>query len=68
MLTPIKTIRLMCLRCAGGSPKVVRECCQEDCPGWPYRMGRNPRLAGRQNRGSFTKTHGLRPGKNSEST
>jgi hypothetical protein len=67
MLTPIKTIRALCLRCAGNSTKGVRECCQEDCPGWPYRMGRNPRLAGRQNKGSFVKTHGLRRGKKSES-
>jgi hypothetical protein len=66
--TPIKTIRALCHRCAGNSPKGVRECSQEDCPGWHYRMGRNPRLAGRTNRGSFVKTHGLRRWKNSEST
>jgi hypothetical protein len=31
-------------------------------------LGKHPLLAGRQNRGSFVKTHGLRRGKNSEST
>lgn len=66
--TPIKAIRALCLRCAGNSPKGVRECSQEDCPGWPYRMGRHPLLAGRSNSGSFVKPHGLRRGKNFEST
>jgi len=68
MLTPIKTIRALCRRCAGGSTKGVPGCCQEDCPGWPNRMGKNPRLAGRQNKGSFVKPPGLRRGKISEST
>jgi hypothetical protein len=68
MRSPIKTIRLLCLQCAGNSPKGVRECCQKACPGWPYRMGRHPLLAGRANRGSFVKTPGLHRGKNSERT
>jgi len=42
-LTPIKAIRLKCLDCTAGQPKIVRECHINDCPLWPYRMGRRPK-------------------------
>ncbi len=62
-LTPLKAIRKLCLRCANGSTKQVRECNQEDCPGWAFRMGKHPRMEGKVNSGSFIKTPGIYPGK-----
>jgi len=41
--TPIKAIRAKCIDCSGGVPKEVRECPIEDCPLYPYRMGRRPK-------------------------
>ncbi len=41
-LTPIKAIRLKCLDCSGGCPSEVRQCELEECPLWPYRMGKRP--------------------------
>lgn len=41
--TPIKAIRAKCIDCSGGVPKEVRECPIEDCPIYPYRMGRRPK-------------------------
>ena len=50
-LTPIRSIREACLRCAGGSRKKIRECgrgpeSSEPCPLFPYRQGKNPARAG----------------------
>ena len=42
MLTPIKSIRAKCLDCMCGSPQEVRLCPSENCPLYPYRMGRRP--------------------------
>ena len=56
-LTPTKAIRARCLRCMETLPDVKR--CpfngtgEELCALWPYRLGRNPKLAGRHNKGSF---------------
>ena len=43
VLTPIKAIRAKCLDCCAGSPHEVRLCPCEDCPIYPYRMGRRPK-------------------------
>jgi len=40
--TPIKTIREFCLDCSAGSYKEVRNCIIENCPLYPYRMGKRP--------------------------
>ncbi len=45
-LTPLKAIRAACLHCCAGQAKEVRECHLDNCPLWPYRMGRNPKRAG----------------------
>jgi len=44
--TPIRSIRRYCLQCHGGSRKQVRECCDEDCPLFTFRMGHNPKRQG----------------------
>ena len=46
-MTPIKAIRLKCLDCCFGQINEVRLCPSEDCSLWPYRMGHNPKLQGR---------------------
>lgn len=43
MKTPVKSIRAKCLDCMCGSPQEVRLCPSENCPLYPYRMGRRPR-------------------------
>lgn len=53
MLTPIKAIRAKCLDCCCGSSKEVELCPIPDCSLYPYRFGRNPKLKGRTNNGSF---------------
>ena len=45
-LTPIKAIRKDCLQCSGGSFKEVRECIIIDCPFYDFRLGKNPRRKG----------------------
>ena len=42
ILTPVKTIRAVCLECSGGQAKEVRECPFTDCPLWHFRMGKKP--------------------------
>ena len=47
MLTPIKAIRCWCVNhCMIGHPKEVRLCDREECPLYPYRMGKNPNRKG----------------------
>lgn len=46
-MTPIKSIRLKCLDCCCGQPSEVRLCPAENCPLWPYRMGKRPKLQGK---------------------
>lgn len=53
MLTPIKAIRARCLDCCCGSAKEVELCPIPDCSLYPYRFGKNPKLKGRTNKGSF---------------
>jgi hypothetical protein len=45
-LTPIRAIRKFCLECSGGSVKEVRECIIKDCLLYDFRLGRNPRRRG----------------------
>jgi hypothetical protein len=42
-LTPIKAIRAKCIDCSGHVLKEVRNCCFDDCPLHPVRMGRGSR-------------------------
>jgi len=41
-LTPIKAIRYQCMECTGWSPNTIKECGDELCPLYPFRMGKNP--------------------------
>lgn len=41
-LTPIKAIRAWCLECVCGVASEVKLCPSEDCPLYPYRLGKNP--------------------------
>lgn len=42
----LRIMRNFCLDCMGGSCSLVRKCPSEQCPIWPYRMGKNPKRAG----------------------
>lgn len=39
---PIKAIRAKCLDCCCDQSNEVKLCPAEDCPLWPFRMGKNP--------------------------
>lgn len=39
---PVKAIREKCLDCSCGSTTEVKECVVEQCPLFPYRLGKNP--------------------------
>ncbi|HSH66073.1 MAG TPA: hypothetical protein VLB84_09800 [Bacteroidia bacterium] len=41
-LSPVKAIKIKCLDCSCGSKKEVRECIIQDCPLYPFRLGKNP--------------------------
>lgn len=45
-LTPIKAIRKHCLECSSGSPGEVKDCIINDCPLYPFRLGKNPNRKG----------------------
>ena len=45
-ITPIRSIRRKCLECSNGSPLEVKECPIDDCPIYPYRLGKNPARTG----------------------
>ena len=40
--SPSKAIRLKCLDCQGEQRGEVRNCASDDCPLWPFRLGKNP--------------------------
>jgi len=42
-LTPVKAIRLKCVDCCAGQLNEVKLCTVEDCPLFPYRMGKRPK-------------------------
>lgn len=39
---PVKAIREKCLDCCNGSTLEVKECTCENCPIYPFRLGKNP--------------------------
>ena len=43
MIGRAKAIRLKCLDCCAGNNAEVRRCPAENCPLYPYRMGRTPK-------------------------
>ena len=43
ILTPLKAMRAKCLDCCCDQPYEVEMCaCENNCPLWPYRMGKAP--------------------------
>jgi hypothetical protein len=52
-LSPLKSIKLYCFECAGGSAKERKDCSLLDCPLYPYRLGHNPKLKGVRRKNAF---------------
>ena len=63
-ISPLKTIRKHCLDCCLGSVEEVRNCFDNECALWPYRFGKNPKMAGRGNIANFTKNRAFGRGEN----
>ena len=42
--TPLRAIRAKCVDCCCGQLLEVRLCPSENCPLWPYRMGKRPKI------------------------
>lgn len=40
--SPMKAVRVHCVRCCGGSYAEANKCTATSCALWAYRMGRNP--------------------------
>lgn len=38
----LKAIRKNCIECSAGSMAAIQHCPMEDCPLFPYRMGKDP--------------------------
>ncbi len=53
LYTPLKSIRLKCLDCCGGSFKEVEMCPVADCSLYPYRLGKSPTRKGTRPRGEI---------------
>lgn len=53
-LSPVKAIKAKCLDCSGASKKEVRECIIQDCPLYPFRLGKNPNRKLKKNSVSTT--------------
>ena len=51
--TPLRAIRDKCIDCCCGHLSEVRMCPVVECALYPYRMGKNPRMAGSVNSGTF---------------
>ena len=45
-ISPLKAIRLKCLDCCCGSVHEIKLCTAEQCPLYPFRLGKNPNRAG----------------------
>lgn len=43
-VTPMRAIRAKCLDCCCGSQMEVRTCPAENCPLYPYRFGKRPKV------------------------
>lgn len=56
---PVRIIRSACLHCVGGSKELVFTCAIEDCPLYPYRMGKNE---AHKNRPRPTTGNGIKQG------
>lgn len=75
-MTPLKAIRQKCLDCCYDDRSYVRDCKDEKCPLWEYRMGHNPNRKGlgkkkqpqqaetEQNGFSYINTFGFQIGSN----
>ena len=46
--TLLKTIRAKCLDCCCNQAAEVKLCPSEDCPHWPFRLGKDPYKTPRQ--------------------
>ena len=44
----LRTMRMKCLDCTCNQVKEVQLCPAEDCPLWPFRMGKDPNKKARQ--------------------
>ena len=44
ILTPLKSIRAKCMECCCGQAKEVKLCNLSECPLFPYRMGKRPKV------------------------
>ena len=44
ILTPRKAIRAKCLDCCCGHPSEVRDCTIKNCPLYPHRFGKRPKM------------------------
>ena len=44
ILTPRKAIRAKCLDCCCGHPSEVRDCTVKNCPLYPHRFGKRPKM------------------------
>jgi hypothetical protein len=42
--TPVKAIRAYCMDCSNSNVREIRLCPMEDCPLYPYRLGKNPNI------------------------
>lgn len=54
VLTPIKAIRAKCMDCSNNQFKEIRFCPIDDCPLYPYRMGRRPKRVGTKSEDSVS--------------
>jgi len=43
-LTPVKAIRHKCMECSNWQYIEVKTCQMDDCPLFPYRLGKNPSI------------------------
>ena len=44
ILTPLKAIRAKCMDCCCGQAKEIKLCNMKNCPLYPYRMGKRPKV------------------------
>ena len=44
ILTPLKAIRAKCMDCCCGQAKEIKLCNMKNCPLYPYRLGKRPKV------------------------
>ena len=54
-MTPLQAIRIKCLDCCCQVKSQVKHCPLDNCPLYPFRLGKNPNRSGIGNSGNFTK-------------